>query len=417
MENPSLQRALLLIEQKNFERVEKELKVVLTENASNEEALVLLGLCKYQSNQPKEALPIINQAIVLNPVNDYSFYILACIYLVLDKKDSALIKIKEAIRINPFHADYFGLRGRIHLQNKDFQDAKKYAEEGLKVEAENLSCLNVRSTALAKLGDEEGAYKTIDTALEQDPNNSYTHSNHGYILLEKREHQKALLHFQEALKLNPTNEYAKAGLIEALKAKFLIYRWFLQYCFWMGNLKGKKQWMILIGFYILFNFLENLASNNEALQPFLVPLLVVMFLFAFSSWFLSPLHDLILFLNPYGKFALSDQEKMLARIVGAFLLSALIFTGLFFIFGNEIFLGMAGLSFIMLIPVGSMFNGKTVTQYRILIGYTIAAALIGLIAIWQIMLTGILFNLFTMIFLGLVFIYQWVVNAIAIRST
>ena len=416
MTNPSIQRALLLIEQKNFQRAETELKGAIAEDINNEEALVLLGLCKYQNNQPKEALPVINQAISLNPVNDFALYILAGVYLALDKKDSALMKVEEAIRINPYQADYFGLRGKIHLMRKEFKEARKFAEEGLQLEAENLSCLNVRSTALAKTGDKEEAFRTIETALEQDPDNAHTHSNHGFILLEKREYNKALLHFREALKLNPNSTYAKAGLIEALKAQSPVYSLFLQYSFWIGNLKGKKQWVMIIGFYFLFNFLKRIAINNEALQPFLIPLLTIMFVFAFSSWFISPLHNLFLFLNPYGKFALSTQEKVVARIVGALLSLAVIITGLYVFFPHDSLLGLAGLFFIMLMPVGSMFDASTIRNNRILVGYTIVAALIGLVGAWESMQSGILFNQFTVIFLVSIFVYQWVANALIIRE-
>src|SRR5690606_28234205 len=106
----------------------------------------------------------------------------------------ALLKIEEAIRFNPYNAVYFGFLANIHLHNKDFKEALKYADEGLRLDPENLSSLNVRSAALGKLGDKEAAYKTIDTALQQDPNNAFTHANHGYILLEKREYDKALFH-------------------------------------------------------------------------------------------------------------------------------------------------------------------------------------------------------------------------------
>lgn len=88
-----------------------------------------------------------------------------------------------------------------------------------------------------------------------------------------------------------------------------------------------------------------------------------------------------------------------------------------FIFSNDTLLAMAGLSFILLVPAGSMFNGSNKTNNRILMAYTIWVALIGLLGIWQSMQTGILFNSFTVIFLVAVFIYQWVANALIIKAT
>lgn len=412
-----MQRAVLLIEQQNFDRAEKELKIALSEKPDNEEALVLLALCKYNVGAYKEALEIINRAISIDPANDYSIYILALTYFALNKKDSALLKIAEAIRFNPYNAVYFGFLANIHLHNKDFKDALKYADEGLRLDPENLSSLNVRSAALGKLGDKDAAYKTIDTALQQDPNNAFTHANHGHILLEKREYDKALFHFKEALKSDPNSKYAKAGLIEGLKAKSITYSWFLQYSFWIGNLKGKMQWAFIIGFYLLFRFVNGVAESNPAIAPYLTPVLILMFLFAFSSWFISPLHDLFLFINPYGKYALSEREKDVARLVGGLLATGLTSLLLYLFFDNETLLGIAGFSLIMLIPVGSMYNGNNAKSDRILTIYTLVAALLGLSGIGISFIEGVLFNPMTLLFVAAVFIYQWVANVIIMKTS
>lgn len=417
MENPAMQRAVLLIEQQNFDRAEKELKIALSEKPDNEEALVLLALCKYNVGAYKEALEIINRAISIDPANDYSIYILALTYFALNKKDSALLKIAEAIRFNPHNAVYFGFLANIHLHNKDFKDALKYADEGLRLDPENLSSLNVRSAALGKLGDKDAAYKTIDTALQQDPNNAFTHANHGHILLEKREYDKALFHFKEALKSDPNSKYAKSGLIEGLKAKSITYSWFLQYSFWIGNLKGKMQWAFIIGFYLLFRVVNGVAESNPAIAPYLTPVLILMFLFAFSSWFISPLHDLFLFINPYGKYALSEREKNVARLVGGLLATGLTSLLLYVFFDNETLLGIAGFSLIMLIPVGSMYNGNNAKSDRILTIYTLVAALLGLSGIGISFIEGVLFNPMTLLFVAAVFIYQWVANVIIMKTS
>jgi tetratricopeptide (TPR) repeat protein len=416
MENPSLQRALLLIEQKNFDRAEKELNVALSDTPDNEDALVLLALCKYNIGEYQKGLDIVNRAISINPNNHFSIYILALCYFALNKRDTARLKIEEAIRLNPFSAVYFAFLAKIHLYNNDFKDALKYADEGLRIDSENISALNVRSAALGKLGDKEGAYKTIDTALQQDPNNAFTHANHGHILLEKREYDKALFHFKEALKSDPNSQYAKAGLIEGLKAKSIVYSWFLQYSFWIGNLKGNLQWAFIIGFYILFRVINSVAESNPSIAPFLTPILVIMILLAFSSWFISPLHDLFLFLNPFGKYALSDREKNVARLVGGFLGVGLISLLLFAIFRNDTLLGIAGFSLIMLIPIGSMYNGNNAKSDRILAIYTLVAALIGISGLSISLTSGNLFNPMTTVFIGVVFIYQWIANIIIAKT-
>ncbi|MDB5311521.1 MAG: tetratricopeptide repeat protein [Gemmataceae bacterium] len=46
----------------------------------------------------------------------------------------------------------------------------------------------------------------------------------GWALLHARQPAEALTHFREALRLDPTNEWARDGLIEALKARYWVYR-------------------------------------------------------------------------------------------------------------------------------------------------------------------------------------------------
>ncbi len=416
MVEPAMQRAMLLIEQSNFQRAESELKVALSQEPNNEEALVLLALCKYNVGEYLLAQETVERAISINPANDFAIHLLARIYFALRKSILAMAKIDEAILLNPYNADYFGVKAQLHLNSKDFKDALSMANEGLSVDPENLNCLNIRSAALGKLGDKEAAYETINTALETDPNNAFTHANFGFTLLEKREYDKALVHFKEALKNDPNSEYAKAGLIEALKSKFFIYSLFLRYSFWIGNLKGKLQWAFIIGFYVLFRVLRSTAENNSSLQPVLIPIMVGMFIFAFSSWFLSPLHDLFLFLNPYGKYALSNREKRVARLVGALLFVAMISLLIYAFFSTDHWLGLAGFSLLMLIPIGSMYNGETKRSDQILVSYTVITAIIGLLALWLSLVNGILINFISFFFLIAIFVYQWVANFVISKA-
>lgn len=77
-------------------------------------------------------------------------------------------------------------------------------------------------------------------------------------------------------------EFAQAGILEALKAANPAYRLFLMYSFWMSKLTANYQWAVIIGFYLAFRGLNALARNNEALAPFIIPLLIVFGFVAFQ---------------------------------------------------------------------------------------------------------------------------------------
>src|SRR5690606_2150752 len=113
--------------------------------------------------------------------------------------------------------------------------------------------------ALIKLDRSEESFETIEGALREDPNNAFTHANYGWGLLEKGNHTKAMEHFKEALSHSPNLDYAQAGMLEAIKATNPIYRLFLKYAFWMGNMAAKFQWGFIIAFYILFRVIRSTA--------------------------------------------------------------------------------------------------------------------------------------------------------------
>ncbi|MDP2161791.1 MAG: tetratricopeptide repeat protein, partial [Flavobacterium sp.] len=231
-----LERASLLFEQQRYKEAEKNIIEVLAIEPDNITCLNLLAEIKIQNEAYEEALQIINDAIGIAPDYDVLYYTKARILLAQDKIKLALEASKEALSLDPYDADNHALLGLIYNQNKKFEEALNCANEALEIDGSHILALNVRSTALLKLNRKEDSFSTIEGALSEDPNNAYTHANFGWGLLEKGETDKALEHFKESLKNNPNSEYAQSGMAEALKSKYLIYKWFLKYSFWMSNL-------------------------------------------------------------------------------------------------------------------------------------------------------------------------------------
>src|SRR5262249_16847114 len=182
------------------------------------------------------------------------------------------------------------------------------AESGLEIEAEHLTCANLRAMALNRLGREDEAGRALEDALAQDPENALTHANRGWTALQRGEAQKALEHFRESLRLDPTNDWARSGMVEALKARYFVYRLMLKYHFFMSRRSGRSQWFVLIGLYLVARII-----------PFLfIPYLI----FVFLSWTSDPLSNLLLRLNRYGRMLLTKGEIAASNLVGGLLLTA-----------------------------------------------------------------------------------------------
>lgn len=413
-EDHRLSKVEILLQQQKYADAQRILSDLLSEDPNNIHFLSLLAEVYLQQDNFDTATTIINNAIGLSPDSSYLFYIKSRIAIQQDKLSDAETHINQAIALNPYDAHYFALLANIQLGRKQFDEALETANKALEIDAENLLALNIRSTALNKLNRSEESFETIQGALRGDPNNAFTHANYGWGLLEKGDHKKALEHFKEALSKDPGSEYAQSGMMEALKASNPVYRLFLKYSFWMGNLTAKYQWGVIIGFYLGFRGLRILASKNEALQPYLIPLIVALALIAFSTWVISPISNLFLRFNKYGQLLLDQKQKISSNFVavsfGAFVAGIL----LYFILSDEKMLTIAVFGFAMMLPLGTMFSPSK-NKNGLLI-YTIALALVGSLAIVMAFSSGIIFNLMTLVFVIGFVAFQWVANFMLIRE-
>jgi len=414
MEDHRLSKVEILIQQKNFPEAERVLADLLQEDSSNIHFLALLAEVNLQQGKFDNANSIIGNAIGLSPDSAYLFYIKSRIAFQQEDMGEAERNANQAIELDSYNAGYFAILANIQLARKQFEKALETADRALKIDAENLLALNAKSTALTKLDRREESFQTIEGALREDPNNAYTHANYGWGLLEQGDHKKALVHFKEALANDPTSEYAQAGVLEAVKATNLFYRIFLKYAFFMRNLTAKYQWGVIIGFYVIFRVLRTIARNNETLQPYLIPLIVVLALVAFSTWIIAPISNLFLRFNKYGQLLLDGKEKMSSNFVAISLGVFVIGLILYLAFSDEKMLSIAVFGFAMMLPLGTMFSPSK-NKFGLVI-YTAALALVGLAAIGLTFSTGELFNSMSVVFFIGFVAFQWVANYMLIKE-
>ncbi len=90
--------------------------------------------------------------------------------------------------------------------------------------------------ALVKQGKNIQAQESIRAALERAPENANAHANMGWSLSGTESTQKAMEHFREALRLEPEMEWARRGIVEAMKAHYFIYRWILNWFLWTAQI-------------------------------------------------------------------------------------------------------------------------------------------------------------------------------------
>jgi tetratricopeptide (TPR) repeat protein len=415
MTDYSLSKIGILIQQKKYDAAEKILRQLLAQEPTNIHYLALLAELNLQQDRLDKAESIIDDAIGLSPDTAHLYYIKSRVDIQQDKYDDAEHHVWQSIKLDPFDADSYAWLANIKLARKKYEEALEHADRALEYDPENLLALNIRSTVFLKLNKKAESFETIEGALRHDPNSPYTHANYGWGLLEKGDHKKALKHFKEALKNDPNFGYAQKGMMEALKASNPVYRMFLKYAFWMGNLTAKYQWGVILGLYFGTRALTALADANKALKPFLWPVIIVLTLFAFSTWIIKPVSNLFLRFNSYGKFLLDKKEKMSSNFVAISLVVFLAGLLLYIFLSDERYLFVAAYGFAMMVPLSVMLEPS---KYNSLFIYTIAMAVVGLAALGAAFLNNVaVFDALTIVFLVGFIAFQWLANFLMIRRS
>ncbi len=379
-------RGNVLYNQGRYDLAVAEFRRVLSEEPDNTFAHAFLALCLNQSGDKEGSIREADEAVRLAPDAAFCHYVRGHALLAADRSREAEEAAREAIGLDPGDADYRGLMARVELDRDRWAEALEAADAGLALDPTHSVCLNLRGMALVQLGRKDEAVRTLGSSLADDPENALTHANQGWALLHQGDHARALEHFREALRIDPELEWARLGIVEALKARHWIYRGMLAFFLWMGRKGQAAQWAIFLGFVFGRVALRNLAVRYPALAPFVAPILVLTFGFLLMSWTASPLFNLILRFNRFGRMALSREQTVESSWVGGCFVLAAAAAVLNFVAPSH----LAGFSMVffglMLLPLAMTFKQAAGTPRRLAAAYTAAVALAAMPAFSLILL-------------------------------
>lgn len=403
----SFNRALLLYEQSRYDLAAKELYQILAHNPEDVQAHALLALSFSEQGKPQEALQQAERAVHLAPDLAWAHYVLARVFHQQDQDKAAERAVNEALQLEPQAANYWSLLSAIHIDRRNWPAALETAERGLSLDPEHVGCANLRAMALIKLGRKQESDLALGAALARDPENAVTHANQGWILLEAGDHQRAMEHFRQALRLEPTMDWARSGIVAAMKARNIVYRYMLQYFFWISRLDRRVQWGVIFGGFVAFRLMRSLAQAAPAIAPLAWVLIAAYLAFVYLTWSADTLFNLLLRLDRFGRLALSRNEMMTSNLAGASLLVGLLGLGWWAVAGGASGLALALWGVVMVIPIGSAFrcigSGR-----QTLITFTVILALLGL--------TGLFSPASQIAFFVGILIYTIIANIIAARN-
>lgn len=347
-----------------------------------EDAVVLsmLALGLANLDEPAPAVEAAKRAVGVDPELGLAHYALGRALLAHDDVPGAERAARESLRLDA-DSDAYALLSQVFARRRRWSEALEAADQGLELDPEHVSCTNLRALALSGLGKKAEAAGVARESIAIDPDDAGSHATHGWVLMRQQKYAEALESFRTALRLDATLESARAGIIEALKARNGVYRLLLRYAMWIGNLDARTRWFVLMGLFFGARIARSVLRENPSLWPLLGPALALYGVFALSTWLADPLSNLLLRLNPFGRLVLNKSETLAANLVGGCLATVVIAALLAVLTSVTGFFVVAAVAFLLLIPISGAFGGYSTRAWGTLRGALIVLAALGAVTI------------------------------------
>lgn len=309
-------RALDAIQDGQFEEAERDLRRVLADDPHDAVATAVLALCLAELGRDTEAAEVAARATTLEPYLAYPHWMQGALLARRGRFDEALPAAQEALRLDPEDPDHHALLAQLAFGRERWNEALGHAEDALALDPSHDGAATLRGLALRQLGRAEEATEAFRSAMEANPLNAFAAAGKGWMDLAAGRTADADLSFRDALLFDPTADWAREGLLAALKSRSPVYRQLLRFFLWMNGRTPRERTMVIIVGLLGYNALRRVARANPELAPFIWPLLVAYLLFVVMTWIADPLLDLMLWFDAAGRRLVSADRLRAGQLVG-----------------------------------------------------------------------------------------------------
>ena len=308
-------RGAQLFQLGRHEEAAASFREAIANDADDAEAHAQLALCLAEiEGGEKDALGAIERAIGLEPECGCYHAWRAIILSQMDKGNEALAAARQAVALDPEEAFHHAAIAQAHVMCQQWVKAETAARKALAIDGDDGLAQNVLALALRLQGRLEENELAVDQLLAKDPEDELAHVNAGYSALQRNDHRKAEEHFREALRLDPSFDLAREGLLDSFRARSWFYRRYLRYCFFMQRFSRGSQWAIIIGVYLAFRFGRALLGAIHTGWAALLALAYL--LLVFWVWLAPGIGHFLVLCDRSARFALKRREILEAIFVG-----------------------------------------------------------------------------------------------------
>jgi predicted O-linked N-acetylglucosamine transferase (SPINDLY family) len=185
---------------------------VLRLDPLNFDALHLLGVIAYQSQDFLSAVNLIAQALVIKPKDSSALNNIASALIELSRFDEAREKLNLAVAIKDDYAEaYFNL-GNLNFKTKKFQEAIGNYKKAIEIKEADAGAYNNIGSVQIELNQFEDALHSFGQAIKINPDFADAHFNNGNVFRKLKRHEEAIECYLIALKIIPNHFKAYCNL-------------------------------------------------------------------------------------------------------------------------------------------------------------------------------------------------------------
>jgi tetratricopeptide (TPR) repeat protein len=363
-----------LFEDGRFSEAASVLDVILDQDPKNGTALGLRSVCARELGDEGASLAFARIAVQRDPENAFAHWTLGAVLEDARRYEEAETAALRCLELAPWHVLGYTLLAHVHFGRGRWPEAIAAADAGLAVDPADEGCQALRMVALRNRDGSNRWAGSLESLLRRFPASSWVRSGQGWAALEGGGAADARTHFEQALTLDPTSEWARSGLIEATKARNPVYRLVLRFFLWFDRLPTRLRWGIIAAGLILFAAFRDATSANPGLAPVTLPLMAFWVAFVLLSWTVRPLSDFLLWLDVSTRRLIPDQRRTAAQLVAG-TLGAAIFLGVVAAITRSERAGVVALgTAVLIVPMSAVFHCPAGWPRRAMAWFTAAAA-------------------------------------------
>ena len=168
-----------------------------------------------RTNNFNNAVEAFNIAKTIKPDEVLTYKNLVFCHIGLNNKDMIQTTLNEAMDKNPEDPDLLFEAGKVFLDNKEFDIAIEYLEQGLKIEPASATGASRLADAFYQTGDIDGAIFAYTKAIRSAPKATDLHFNLGVLYGQIQDYEMMELQFQKVISLDPDDAMGVIGIAEA----------------------------------------------------------------------------------------------------------------------------------------------------------------------------------------------------------